>query len=147
MDVLDRLDEVVDEYVKGNRFYAAYPTPEMAKMWIKQHRLNTRIRNSVMKLAVATNCPHWDIRMKIIGASAEELIADHEHGEGKAHWQIIEELGVAIGMSIDEIRNAQPHRVARLGNVVPQSPLARRLIGKHLRRTRERAGIWNWALS
>jgi hypothetical protein len=95
MDVLERLDEVVDEYVKANRFYAAYPTPEMAKMWIKQHRLNTRIRNSVMKLAVATNCPHWDIRMKIIGASAEELIADHEHGEGKAHRQIIEEPGPA----------------------------------------------------
>src|ERR1700744_2321010 len=53
MDVLDRLDAVVDEYVRGNRFYAAYPTPEIARMWIKQHRLNTRIRNSVMKLSVA----------------------------------------------------------------------------------------------
>jgi pyrroloquinoline quinone (PQQ) biosynthesis protein C len=114
MDVIARLDEVVDEYCKSNRFYAAYPTPEMAKMWIKQHRLNTRIRNSVMKLAVATNCPIWDVRMKIIGASAEELIADHEHGEGKAHWQIIEELGVSIGLSLEEIRSAEPIRTTRI---------------------------------
>jgi pyrroloquinoline quinone (PQQ) biosynthesis protein C len=114
VDVIERMDAVVDQYCKENRFYAAYPSPAMARMWIKQHRLNTRVRNSVMKLAVATNCPIWDVRMKIIGASAEELIADHEHGGGKAHWQIIEELGVSIGMSIDEIRAAEPIRTTRI---------------------------------
>ena len=36
------------------------------------------------------------------------MIADHEHGHGKAHWQILEELGTYIGMSIDEIRAAHP---------------------------------------
>jgi pyrroloquinoline quinone (PQQ) biosynthesis protein C len=77
-------------------------------MFVYQHRLNTRQRNSVLKLRVATNCPDWDTRLRIIEACAQEVIADHEHGHGKAHWQILEELGTFIGMSLDDIRAAQP---------------------------------------
>jgi pyrroloquinoline quinone (PQQ) biosynthesis protein C len=62
----------------------------------------------VHKLAVAINTPHWDIRLRIIGACAQELIADNEFGHGKAHWEILEDLGVAIGMDRDEIRAATP---------------------------------------
>jgi pyrroloquinoline quinone (PQQ) biosynthesis protein C len=36
------------------------------------------------------------------------VIADDEFAGGKAHWQILEELGVRIGMSLDEIKNAKP---------------------------------------
>ncbi|HXF33962.1 MAG TPA: iron-containing redox enzyme family protein [Candidatus Acidoferrales bacterium] len=108
MSVLDRLDSVVDRYCKENRYYNTVHTREVAKMFVKQHRLNTRIRNSQMKLAVATNCPDWDIRIKIIGACSEEIIADHEHGGGKPHWRIIEELGLSLGMTIEEIREAEP---------------------------------------
>lgn len=114
MDVLARLDEVVDEYCRENRFYNTVLGRETAKMWVKQHRLNTRIRNSQMKLAVATNCPIWDIRIKIIGACSEEIIADHEHGGGKPHWRIIEELGVDLGMSIEEIRAATPIQTTQI---------------------------------
>lgn len=108
MDVLKRLDEVVDRYCAENRFYNAVLGRETAKMWVKQHRMNTRIRNSQMKLAVATNCPDWDVRMRIIGACVEEIVADHEHGDGKPHWRIIEELGESLGMSLEEIRAATP---------------------------------------
>ena len=108
MDVIARLDAVVDDFNRRCRFFNTPLTRARAEMFVRQHRLNTRQRNSVHKLAVATNCPHWDIRLRIIGASAQELIADNEFGAGKAHWEILEDLGVAIGMNRDEVRSATP---------------------------------------
>ena len=106
--VLRGLDREVDAFVRRTRFFNEPMTPGRARMFVKQHRLNTRQRNSVLKLKVATNCPDWDTRIRIIKACSEEVIADHEHGGGKAHWQIIEELGQHIGMSLKEIRAAPP---------------------------------------
>src|SRR5262249_62085413 len=79
-----------------------------ARMFVLQHRLNTRQRNSVLKLKVATNCTDWDTRMRIIQACSEEVIADHAHGGGRPHWGILEDLGVRIGLSRSEVRNAEP---------------------------------------
>jgi pyrroloquinoline quinone (PQQ) biosynthesis protein C len=106
--VLQRLDEVVDAYCKSNRYQQEDMTPGRARTFVKQHRLNTRQRNSVLKLRVATNCPDWDMRMRVINACSQEIIADNEFGGGKAHWQIIEELGLSIGMKLDEIKSAKP---------------------------------------
>jgi pyrroloquinoline quinone (PQQ) biosynthesis protein C len=106
--VLQRMDAVVDAYCKANRYQQEDMTPGRARMFVRQHRLNTRQRNSVLKLRVATNCPDWDTRMRILRACSQEVIADDEFAGGKPHWQIIEELGVAIGMSVDEIRRAKP---------------------------------------
>lgn len=108
MSLIERLDAVVDEYVRRTRFYNEPITLGRAQMWCLQHRLNTRFRNSVLKLSVATNCPDWDIRMKIIAGCAQEIIADHEFGHGKAHWEIIEDLGVAVGLTREEIRAEKP---------------------------------------
>ena len=108
MDVIARLDALVDDFSRRCRFFDTPVTREIAEVFVRQHRLNTRQRNSVHKLAVATNTPIWEIRMRIIGSSAQELIADNEFGEGKAHWEILEDLGVSIGMDRDEIRAATP---------------------------------------
>ena len=105
--LLSRLDTVVDDFCRRTRYFKEPMTPGRAKMFVMQHRQNTRHRNSVLKLKVATNCPDWDTRLNIIGACSQEVIADHEHGHGKAHWQILEELGTYIGMSLDEIRSAK----------------------------------------
>lgn len=77
-------------------------------MFVLQHRLNTRQRNSVLKLKVATNCPDWDTRIGIIQACSEEVIADHKHGGGQPHWKILEDLGVRIGLKRSEIQRARP---------------------------------------
>jgi pyrroloquinoline quinone (PQQ) biosynthesis protein C len=61
----------------------------------------------VLKLRVATNCPDWEIRMRIIGACSEEIIADHAHGGGRPHWGILEELGTKMGLKLDAIRSAR----------------------------------------
>jgi len=78
--VVARLDAAVDEFVRRARFFHEPLTKGRARMFVLQHRQNTRFRNSVLKLRVATNCPDWDVRLRIIGACTEEVIADHEHG-------------------------------------------------------------------
>jgi len=103
-----RMDRVVNDFVARCRFFHEPMTRGRARMFVMQHRLNTRQRNSVLKLKVATNCTDWDTRIRIIKACSEEVIADHEHGGGRPHWAILEDLGVRIGMKRAEIRNAQP---------------------------------------
>jgi pyrroloquinoline quinone (PQQ) biosynthesis protein C len=103
-----RMDQVVNDFVARCRFFHEPMTRGRAKMFVMQHRLNTRQRNSVLKLKVATNCTDWDTRIRIIKACSEEVIADHEHGGGRPHWAILEDLGVRIGMKRAEIERAQP---------------------------------------
>lgn len=106
--VIKRMDAVVDDFVIRCRFFNEPMTVGRAKMFAMQHRLNTRQRNSVLKLKVATNCTDWDTRIGIIKSCSQEVIADHEHGGGRAHWQILEDLGVRIGLSRSQLRKAQP---------------------------------------
>jgi pyrroloquinoline quinone (PQQ) biosynthesis protein C len=106
--VIRRLDAVVDDFCRRVRYFKEPMTKGRAKMFVYQHRLNNRHRNSVLKLRVAANCPDWDTRLKIIAACTQEVIADHEYGHGKPHWQILEELGTFIGMKIEDIRAAEP---------------------------------------
>jgi len=106
--IIKKLDELVDEYSARTRFFNEPITLSRARMWVLQHRLNTRFRNSVLKLRVATNCPDWDTRLQIIRACAQEIIADEEYGEGKPHWLHLEDLGRHLGMKLKDIRGAQP---------------------------------------
>ena len=102
-----RLDQAVDDFVRRCRFFHEPMTRGRATMFVLQHRQNTRYRNSVLKLRVATNCPDWELRMRIIGACTEEVIADHKHGGGRPHWAILEDLGLKIGLKRDAIRSAK----------------------------------------
>jgi pyrroloquinoline quinone (PQQ) biosynthesis protein C len=108
MNVLARMDKAVNAFVERCRFFSEPMSEGRARMFAMQHRLNTRQRNSVLKLKVAANCSDWDTRMRIIQACSEEVIADHEHGGGRAHWQILEDLGVRIGLKRSELRGAKP---------------------------------------
>ena len=105
-DVIERLDRVVDDFSRRNRIYNEETNIGRARMFVMQHRQNTRHRNSVLKLRVATNCPEWDIKLDIIHACSQEIIADNEYGGGRPHWEIVEDLGVALGMDREEIRAA-----------------------------------------
>jgi pyrroloquinoline quinone (PQQ) biosynthesis protein C len=106
--VVARMDRVVNDFVARCRYFHEPMTRGRARMFVMQHRLNTRQRNSVLKLRVATNCTDWDTRLRIIRACSEEVIADHAHGGGRPHWLILEDLGVRIGMRRSEIRAARP---------------------------------------
>jgi pyrroloquinoline quinone (PQQ) biosynthesis protein C len=102
------MDRVVNEFVARCRWFHEPLTEGRAKMFAMQHRLNTRQRNSVLKLKVATNCDDWDTRMRILQACSEEVIADHAHGGGRPHWAILEDLGVRIGLKRAELAGARP---------------------------------------
>lgn len=105
-DVIARLDEVVNEYALRVRMFNEPVTLGRARMFVLQHRQNTRQRNSVLKLRVATNCPIWDVKMHIIEACSEEIIGDDKHAGGRPHWEIVEDLGVALGLRREAIQNA-----------------------------------------
>jgi len=106
--VIRRMDRVLDAFVARCRWFHAPMTRGRARMFALQHRLNTRQRNSVLKLKVATNCTDWDTRIRILRACSEEVIADHEHGGGRPHWKILEDLGVRIGLKRRDIVQAKP---------------------------------------
>lgn len=108
MSVVSRMDRTVDDFVARCRWFREPLTRGRARMFALQHRLNTRQRNSVLKLKVATNCSDWDTRIGIIEACSEEVIADHKHGGGRPHWRILEDLGVRIGLKRSEIQKARP---------------------------------------
>ena len=108
-EVTGRLDTVVDDFAKRTKLYSEDAwTPGRCRAFVLQHRQNTRHRNSVLKLKVATNCPIWDVKLDIIHACSQEIIADNEFGAGEPHWRILENLGVRIGMDREEIKNATP---------------------------------------
>jgi len=106
--VLKKMDEIVDAYAKRTKMQAQPITKGRAIMFVKQHRLNTRQRNSVLKLKVAANCTDWETRIRIIRACSEEVIADHAHGGGRPHWAILEDLGLRIGLRRSELTGAKP---------------------------------------
>jgi pyrroloquinoline quinone (PQQ) biosynthesis protein C len=105
--VLSKMNELVDAHVRRGRLFNEDVNPGRARAFVMQHRQNTRQRNSVLKLRVATNCTDWETKLKIINACTQEIIADNEFAGGKPHWQILEDLGVAIGMSREEIVSAK----------------------------------------
>lgn len=106
-NIIARMDEVVNDFSTRVKFLSDEITLGRAQMFVLQHRQNTRFRNSVCKLKVATNCPVWDVRVGILEACSEEIIADNEFGDGRPHWQVLQDLGVNIGLSVDEIENAE----------------------------------------
>ena len=107
--IADRIDAEVQGFAMRPHFFHEPMTPGRARNFVRQHHLNTRHRNSVLKFKVATNCPVWDVRLQIIDACSQEVIGDREHGGGRAHWEILEALGVYIGMDLErDIRSAEP---------------------------------------
>lgn len=108
MSVTGRMDRVLDAFVARCRWFHEPLSKGRARTFAMQHRLNTRQRNSVLKLKVATNCTDWDTRLRILRACSEEVIADHEHGGGRPHWRILEDLGVRVGIPRRRMRQAEP---------------------------------------
>jgi pyrroloquinoline quinone (PQQ) biosynthesis protein C len=112
--VVAEMDKILDHFMDSTRYFHEPYNFGRAHMFVLQHRQNTRYRNSVLKLKVATNTPDWETRLRIIGASAEEIIADDEFGGGLPHWQILENLGVDTGLSREAIRAATPIKTTQL---------------------------------
>lgn len=104
-DVIERLDEQVSAFLDRVRYFNEPITLGRAQMFVMQQWKNNRLRNSVLKLRVAANCPIWDVKLRIFEACSEEIVGDHENAGGRPHWEIIEELGHAVGLTTEQVRN------------------------------------------
>src|SRR5438046_9667548 len=102
MSVVSRMDQAVNAFVARCAWFHQPMTRGRARMFALQHRLNTRQRNSVLKLKVATNCSDWDTRMRIIQACSEEVIADHQQGGGRQDREILEDLSLVLDVQRHE---------------------------------------------
>ena len=146
--VIERLDAEVNDFVERCLIFREDAwTPNRCRAWVLQHRQNTRQRNSVLKLKTATNCSVWDIKLDIIHACSQEIIADNEFGGGDPHWKILEDLGVRIGMDRDETERHSdaydPDVLGCLERVNVKLSLAAQAGRQHLRRAAQRAGLWS----
>lgn len=112
--LLARMDAVVNEFYDHTRWFHEPLTVSRARLFVLQHRLNTRQRNSVLKVRAASRIPDWSLRVALLDAATQEIIKDEEYGGGKPHWQILQELGNRIGLTDAEMENAQPLRTTRL---------------------------------
>ena len=140
--VIAGIDKAVENFSKQNRMLNEPMTKGRAYMFVMQHRLNTRQRNSVLKLRVATNTPVWDVKMDILEACVEELVSDVEHGDGRPHWKVLEDSGCRLRYEArpdlqGEAAAVHPPGVARMGRPDEQPALAARIDGEYLRRARE----------
>jgi pyrroloquinoline quinone (PQQ) biosynthesis protein C len=104
--VIAAMDQEVEAFIARTRWFHEPMNLGRARMFVLQHRQNSRYRNSVLKLRVATNIPDWDRRLQVIHAISQEIIADHEYGGGRPHFEILKDLGLAIGLKVEEIENA-----------------------------------------
>ena len=97
--ITDRLDAEVERFVQDCIIFPEDAwTPNRCRAWVLQHRLNSRQRNSVLKLKVATNCPIWDIKLDIIHACSQEIIADDEFGA----LQAVHRAGIEAARKVED---------------------------------------------
>lgn len=92
----ETLDEMAREFLRTSRYLNEPLTRERARVWLLQHDIRVKHFNSRFKPRVASKCPHWETRLRILRTCMEEVIEDP--GLGKPHTQLIKEVGQAIGI-------------------------------------------------
>ena len=96
----ETLDEMVREFLRTCRYLNEPLTRERARVWLLQHDIRVKHFNSRLKPRVASKCPHWDVRLRILKTCMEEVIDDPTIG--RPHTQLIKEVGQAIGIPTAE---------------------------------------------
>jgi pyrroloquinoline quinone (PQQ) biosynthesis protein C len=81
-------------------------TPGQAQAWMLQHSIRNRLFSSVWRPAWMSRCPDQAIVRKTIGQMLEELVYDK--GIEAAHTKILWEMGRTIGLTDEQLNNAQP---------------------------------------
>lgn len=112
-ELVKKMDEILEEGLERINYFSEEITPGKARMFVLQHRLNSRYRNSTLKLRVATNCTVWEIKINILEACSEEILGDYKYFDGKPHWKMLEELGLQLGLKKEQIQSERPLRTTR----------------------------------
>ncbi len=81
-------------------------TPGQAQAWMLQHSIRNRLFSSVWRPAWMSRCPDQAIVRKTLGQMLEELVYDK--GIEAPHTKILWEMGRTIGLTDEQLNNAQP---------------------------------------
>jgi pyrroloquinoline quinone (PQQ) biosynthesis protein C len=106
-DVLPRMQARFDKHMAASKWRnISRMTPELAKLWVQQMSLWTR---SAFKIRghVYANCPHPELRQKMLEVLSEEDIVDPRVGMN--HRQLLAtSLGRATGQTLDDLNRVKP---------------------------------------
>ena len=86
-------------------FYSIPMTLERARIYLLQLGLYVRQRRNFWP-QVAANCNEFDVKQRIMEHEHEELVED-EHSKA-GHLDLIFRQGKELGLSVDDVLNAQP---------------------------------------
>ena len=86
-------------------FYSIKLTIDRARIYLLQLSIYVRQRRNFWP-QVAANCPEFDVKQRILEHEHEELVED-EHSKA-GHLDLIFRQGKEVGLSIDDILNAEP---------------------------------------
>src|SRR6201984_3669414 len=86
-------------------FYSVKMTRERARIYLLQlgHYALQRRNNWPQ---VAANCPKFDVKQRILSHEYEELVEDEHSKSG--HMDLIFRQGKEVGLSVDDVLNAEP---------------------------------------
>jgi pyrroloquinoline quinone (PQQ) biosynthesis protein C len=77
-----------------------------ARAYVLQHLLRNRLLSAVIRPAWLSRCPDSEIVEKTIDQMREELV--HDDVIGRAHTDLIFQLGQSIGLNEEEMRASKP---------------------------------------
>src|SRR3990167_10198747 len=102
------IGEMVREHVRSpqlEHYFSVRMTPERAQLMLKQLGLYVRHRRDCWA-NVSSNCPEMAAKHAILQHEIGEVVKDRysEHG----HLDLIVRQGRAVGLSAEEILNAEP---------------------------------------
>ena len=86
-------------------FYSMKLTKKRAQIYLLQLGIYVRQRRNYWP-QVAANCPEFDVKERIMSHEHEELVEDEYSKHG--HLDLIFRQGKEVGLSIDDILNAEP---------------------------------------
>ena len=86
-------------------FYSMKLTQKRAQIYLLQLGIYVRQRRNYWP-QVAANCPEFDVKERIMSHEHEELVEDDYSQRG--HLDLIFRQGKEIGLSVDDILNAEP---------------------------------------
>ena len=103
------VDIIAERCVEGAshwRWFHDTLTPGQAQAWMLQHSIRNRLFSSVWRPAWMSRCPDQAVVRKTIAQMLEELVYDQNIDA--PHTKILWEMGRTVGLTDEQLNNAQP---------------------------------------
>jgi pyrroloquinoline quinone (PQQ) biosynthesis protein C len=106
-DIYPSIRARCDKYWHASKWYNLETvTPDLAKLWVQQMSIWTRTAFKI-RGHVYANCPHPELRLKMLEIVGEEDVVDPRCGMN--HRQLLAtSFGKATGQTLEDLRQAKP---------------------------------------